>query len=119
MSRPKFPDERAKRGVIEAVAILGYNFQRARRSIPLREIDVAHIACVSRNTVRAVENGLLGTSMGNYAAVLSTLGIERELRLVGLPKDERGRPQWRMDLVMDPALRRRVRERIEASEEDW
>jgi len=61
---------------------LGENIRlsRLRRGLPARL--VADRAGMSRTTLRAVEKGAAGVTMGAYANVLQCLGLENDLTLV-------------------------------------
>lgn len=64
---------------------LGARIRVARLRRRLRLEDLADKTGLSRSTVEAVERGALGTSFGAYLAVLSALGLSRELDLVADP----------------------------------
>jgi transcriptional regulator with XRE-family HTH domain len=69
---------------------LGENLRlaRLRRGFPMEL--VAERAGMSRTTLRAVESGEPGVTLGSYANVLHSLGLHEDLGLVGRD-DELGR----------------------------
>jgi len=70
---------------IRQAADLGARLRVARMRRKLRLEDVADKTGLSRSTIEAVERGALTTSFGAYLAVLSALGIGRELDLIADP----------------------------------
>jgi transcriptional regulator with XRE-family HTH domain len=61
---------------------LGENIRLARLRRRLSAQLVAERAGMSRTTLRAVENGEAGVTLGAYANVLHCLGLENSLALV-------------------------------------
>jgi transcriptional regulator with XRE-family HTH domain len=76
--------------VARALAKVGANIRLARLRRALSVTRVAERAGMSRPTLRAVERGDPGVSMGAYANVLRCLGLEKDL-LVLARDDVRGR----------------------------
>lgn len=58
---------------------LGDRLKRARQELGLSGVDLAARAGVSRGTLRAVEAGDPGPSVGTYVRVLSSLGLSADL----------------------------------------
>ena len=69
---------------------LGENIRLARLRRGFSMQLVAERAGMSRTTLRAVENGEPGVTLGSYANVLHSLGLHGDLGLVGRD-DELGR----------------------------
>jgi transcriptional regulator with XRE-family HTH domain len=61
---------------------LGDRLKRLRKARGLGTVEMAAKAGISRNTLRAVESGDPGPSMGTYLRVMSVLGIGAELALL-------------------------------------
>lgn len=88
MPTPHYPNLAARRAIRE----LGIDIREARlrRNIPMDVL--AARAFTSRTTLRRVERGDPGVSMGVYAAVLHSLGLLDGLRRsASLAHDEVGR----------------------------
>ena len=69
---------------------MGENIRWARQRRKLTSSLVAERAGISRQTLLAIEKGEPGVSMGAYANVLLSLGLEKELLKIGRD-DEVGR----------------------------
>lgn len=61
---------------------LGDRLQRLRKERGLGTVELANQAGISRPTLRAVESGDPGTSIGIYLRVMSVLGVAGELSLL-------------------------------------
>lgn len=61
---------------------LGDRLKRLRKAQKLGTVEMAARAGIARNTLRAIETGDPGTSMGTYLRVMSVLGISGELALL-------------------------------------
>jgi transcriptional regulator with XRE-family HTH domain len=77
-------------GVARVLAELGENIRLARRRRKLSASLVAERAGMTRPTLRAIERGEFGVTLGSYANVLHTLGLDKDLAAVGRD-DELGR----------------------------
>ncbi len=83
-ARPPLP------AVARALAELGENIRLARLRRKLSASLVAERAGMTRPTLRAIERGEPGVTLGSYANVLHCLGLEKDLAGVG-SDDELGR----------------------------
>jgi transcriptional regulator with XRE-family HTH domain len=77
-------------GVARALGEMGENIRLARRRRKLSASLVAERAGMTRPTLRAIERGEPGVTLGSYANVLHCLGLEKDLATVGRD-DELGR----------------------------
>jgi transcriptional regulator with XRE-family HTH domain len=87
MARPTTPSHPA---VQRLLLVLGENIRLARLRRGFSMELVAERAGMSRTTLRAVESGESGVTLGSYANVLHSLGLHRDLGLVARD-DELGR----------------------------
>ena len=69
-------------GVQRLLADMGMNIRLARRRRGLLTRQVAERAGMSLPTLRSIERGYPGATMGAYAAVLQVLGLEKDLALL-------------------------------------
>jgi transcriptional regulator with XRE-family HTH domain len=72
------------------LATLGENIRLARRRRGLSAVLLAERAGMSRPTLRAIERGEAGVTLGAVANVLHSLGLEQDLAQLARA-DERGR----------------------------
>lgn len=95
--------------VVRALRKLGHNLRNARlrRRIPVAVL--AERASISRVTLNKIEKGDEGVSIGNYAAVLFSLGmITRVAELADVMNDATGRELEEERLPQRIRLRRRL-----------
>jgi transcriptional regulator with XRE-family HTH domain len=83
-TRPSLP------AVARILGELGENIRLARLRRRLTASLVAERAGMTRPTLRAIERGEPGVTLGSYANVLHSLGLEKDLAMVGRD-DELGR----------------------------
>jgi transcriptional regulator with XRE-family HTH domain len=91
-------------GVARALAELGENVRLARRRRGLSASLLAERAGMTRPTLRAIERGDFGVTIGSYANVLHSLGLEKDLGNVGR-EDALGRRL--QDAALTPARSRK------------
>ena len=100
--------------VLEISTQLGRHITEARKRRRLRQADVARMAGVTLPTVRAVESGSLGTSLGAYVGVLWALGLEDGLTNVATPEqDAVGQQHQRAALKRGTSLLRSTRKPLD------
>jgi transcriptional regulator with XRE-family HTH domain len=105
MSRRTTP---ALPSVTRSLRELGENIRLARRRRMLTAQLVAERAGMSRPTLRAIERGDAGVTLGSVANVLHSLGLENDLALVARD-DELGRRLQDAALPAPRAKRGRTR----------
>lgn len=69
----------------------GANIKRARLRRNLCAELVAERAGISVDTLSSIEKGVSTVSMGAYAAVLHSLGMEKDIELLGADEEEKRR----------------------------
>lgn len=106
--------ERVPARVVEVTTSLGRNIAIARKRRRLRLADVAAMAGITLPTMRAVESGNIGTSLGAYVGVLWALGLEDGLMSVAnLQADTEGQVRERVSLRRGLAQPRISRSRLD------
>lgn len=90
------------------LAELGENIRLARRRRGLSALLLAERAGMSRPTLRAIERGDAGVTLGAVANVLHSLGLEQDLAQLARA-DARGREL--QDAALSPSPRRSKRQR--------
>lgn len=106
--------ETAPATVLTVTSALGQHIAEARKRRRLRQVDVAQMAGVTLPTLRAVESGNLGTSIGAYAGVLWALGMENSLTTIAtIENDADGQVHERAALQRGVAQRRIARTRMD------
>jgi len=99
---------------LEVTTSLGRNIAAARKRRRLRQVDVATMAGITLPTLRAVESGNIGTSLGAYVGVLWALGLEDALLSVAhLETDVEGQIRERASLKRGLAQPRISRARLD------
>ena len=93
--------------LLAVIHTLGAHISEARKRRRLRQVDVAQMAGITLPTLRAVESGKLGTSIGAYAGVLWALGMENSLTTIAtIENDADGQVHERAALRRGVAQRR-------------
>lgn len=69
--------------VEEILRTLGENIRFARLRRKISTTMLAERAGMTRNTLRSIERGESGVTIGAYASVLFCLGMEKDLSLIG------------------------------------
>ena len=94
--------------VRRVLAELGHNIRLARQRRKLPAELVAERAGMSRPTLRGIERGDAGVTLGAIANVLHSLGLEKDLALVARD-DQLGRKLEDSRLELKPRVRREKR----------
>ena len=93
-------------GTARAVERLGLSLAQARLRRGITAVQMAERAGMSRATLRNLERGAPGVTIGAYAAVLQVLGLASDLAKVGL-EDQVGRDLQDAKLLKARGARRR------------
>ncbi|MGH7718205.1 MAG: helix-turn-helix domain-containing protein [Gemmatimonadaceae bacterium] len=86
MGRPRAHHEALPAAVTARLVELGRHVAIARMRRQWRQADLAEKAGLNPNTIRRVEMGAPGTSLGAYASVLWALGLMDQLAEVARPE---------------------------------
>lgn len=70
-------------GIEEILKTLGENIRLARRRRTITTTMLAERAGMVRKTLRSIERGDSGVTLGAYASALFCLGLEKDLLLIG------------------------------------
>jgi len=76
---------------------IGSNIRNARRRRKIKMESLAQQSGISRPTLSSIEAGSLGVSLGSFLAVLSALGLEKDILRVAY-NDTAGRQMQDKDL---------------------
>lgn len=74
-----------------ALQKVGVNIKKARLRRNIRAELLAEKAGISADTLLSIEKGVCTVSIGAYAAVLSSLGMEKDFELLGSDEEEKRR----------------------------
>ena len=75
----------------QALEKVGTNIKRARLRRNIRAELLAKRAGISADTLSSIEKGVCTVSIGAYAAVLFSLGMEKDIELLGADEEEKRR----------------------------
>ena len=75
----------------QALEKVGANIKRARLRRNIRAELLAERAGISVDTLSSIEKGVCTVSIGAYAAILCSLGMEKNLEMLGLDEEEKRR----------------------------
>jgi transcriptional regulator with XRE-family HTH domain len=90
---------------VQALALLGENVRLARKRRRLTQVLISERTGISRTTIKKIERGEPGVSIGHYASVLAVLGLADDLGLVA-KDDELGRKLQDARLLSGDAKRK-------------
>ena len=76
----------------QALAKMGANIRKARLRRNHNAEYIAEQANISTDTLSSIEKGASTVSIGAYAAVLASLGLDKDFELIAL--DEEGKKQF-------------------------
>ena len=96
---------------------VGANIKRARLRRNIRAELLAERAGISADTLTSIEKGVCTVSIGAYAAVLFSLGMEKDLELLGADEEEKQRYR-ELNLKMRKRAMKRPKEKKEITKND-
>ena len=100
-----------------ALEKVGTNIKKARLRRNIRAELLAERAGISADTLSLIEKGVSTVSIGAYAAVLASLGMEKDLELLGADEEEKQRYR-ESNLKMRERATKRPREK-KYKKEEW
>ena len=100
-----------------ALEKVGANIKRARLRRNIRAELLAGRAGISVDTLSSIEKGVSTVSIGAYAAVLFSLGMEKDLELLGEDEEEKRRYR-ELNLKMRERATKRPKEKKSKKEMD-
>ena len=78
-------------GTQHALEKIGANIKKARLRRNIRAELLAERAGISADTLSSIEKGVCTVSIGAYAAVLHSLGMEKDFELLGADEEQKRR----------------------------
>ena len=76
----------------QSLSKMGNNIRKARLRKNISAMSLAKMSGISHDTLAAIEKGYSSVSIGGYAIVLETLGLEKDFEAVAY--DEEGRKEY-------------------------
>lgn len=76
----------------QSLTKMGNNIRKARLRKNISAMSLAKMSGISHDTLAAIEKGRSTVSIGGYAIVLETLGLEKDFEAVAY--DEEGRKEY-------------------------
>lgn len=76
----------------QSLSKMGNNIRKARLRKNISAMSLAKMSGISHDTLAAIEKGRSTVSIGGYAIVLETLGLEKDFEAVAY--DEEGRKEY-------------------------
>lgn len=76
----------------QSLSKMGNNIRKARLRKNISAASLAKMSGISHDTLAAIEKGRSTVSIGGYAIVLETLGLEKDFEAVAY--DEEGRKEY-------------------------
>ena len=101
----------------QALEKVGANIKRARLRRNIRAELLAERAGISVDTLTSIEKGVCTVSIGAYAAVLFSLGLEKDLELLGADEEEKRRHR-ELNFKTGKRAMKRPKEKMEITKND-